>query len=231
MLLIGDISKFDKVVTNNIQLGLREDKLVPCFVYEGNYNLNFGENIQVQHGSLSEIIEEVCYINNEKYDIKQQVLITRETGQSRKQRMPNSRISLIESHNNEIYVWRPLLSEIFEGFKKQYDAGGRELLTILREINESLGRNQDFKVKDLIAKHYNKEIKEITAGFVIYINDKFSVRMEAFFLLVKHIMITEDITYNRDGQMGRYLMQLAIYDYVVHNMELKDVLAKYGLKN
>ncbi|WP_440604174.1 hypothetical protein [Bacillus sp. GB_SG_008] len=42
MLFIGDISKFDETIKKNIQLGLREDKIVPCFVYEGNYNLHVG---------------------------------------------------------------------------------------------------------------------------------------------------------------------------------------------
>ncbi|MED4046751.1 hypothetical protein P4640_27535, partial [Priestia aryabhattai] len=97
MLLIGNVSKFDEIVKDNIQLGLREDKIVPCFVYEGNYNLQVGTDIVKESGLLSEIIEEVCYLDNATYNMKQQLLITREVGQSRKDRLPNSRISLIEA--------------------------------------------------------------------------------------------------------------------------------------
>ncbi|MED4045079.1 hypothetical protein P4640_18930, partial [Priestia aryabhattai] len=124
-----------------------------------------------------------------------------------------------------------LLSEIFEGLKLHYAVSGKHLLTIFKEVSEHLGVNQEFKVIDLVNKHYSKELKEISSGFQIRINDNLSVGIEAFFSLIKHIMITEDMTYNRDGQMGRYLMQLAIYDYIVHNMELEDVLKKYRLTN
>ncbi|WP_440604175.1 hypothetical protein [Bacillus sp. GB_SG_008] len=172
----------------------------------------------------------MCYLDNKIYEVKHQVLITREVGQSRSDRLPNSRISYIEYWENEIFVWRPLLSEIFEGLKLFYDLGNRYILDVFKEVSENLVSNRDFKVIDAINKHHPKKVQEITPGYQIYINDNFSVNMEAFFLLIKHIMITEDVTYNGDGQMGRYLMQLAMYDYIVHNMELEDVLSKYRLK-
>lgn len=231
MIFIGNISKFDKIVQDNLQLGLREDKIVPCFTYQGNYNLKVGKGIVEKSGLLREIIEEVCYFDNEELNINQQYLITREIGQSRQGRPPNSRISLIEAYKNEIYIWRPLLSEIFEGLKIHYEVSGRHFLTIFKEISDSLGINQDFKVLDLVNKHYNKELKKISLGFQIQVNEEFSIGIEAFFSLIKHIMITEDMTYNQDGQMGRYLMQLAIYDYIVHDMELEHVLSKYRLRN
>ncbi|HDX9535337.1 TPA: hypothetical protein ROX87_004807 [Bacillus thuringiensis] len=231
MLLIGNMGNFDDVIKNNIQLGLRENKIVPCFVYEGEYTLQKGIAKVRETGQLSEIIEEVCYLDNGQGKINQQILITRETGQSRGNRLPNSRISLVESNENSLNVWRPLLSEIFEGLKSGYEMGSKYFLTVVKEISENLGSNKDFKVIDLINKNYSKAVQEFTPRFHIQINQEFTVNEEAFFLLIKHIMMTEDITYNRDGQMGRYLMQLAIYDYVVRNIKLESVLEKYGLSN
>lgn len=229
MLFIGDISKFDETIKKNIQLGLREDKIVPCFVYEGNYKLRVGLDIKNERDKLSEIIEEVCYLELSN-KIKHQVLITREVGQSRSDRLPNSRISYIEYWENEIVVWRPLLSEIFEGLKLFYDLGNKYILDVFTEVSENLVSNRDFKVIDVINKHHHKKVQEITPVYQIYINN-FSVNIEAFFLLIKHIMITEDVTYNGDGQLGRYLMQLAMYDYIVYGMEIENVLSKYRLKS
>ncbi|MEB9879430.1 hypothetical protein P4K67_22035 [Bacillus cereus] len=123
------------------------------------------------------------------------------------------------------------MREIFEILKKLCDSSGRHHLNIVKEISEQISISKDFSVKDIIKKNINSALEDIAGSGYITLENVYSVTSYSVFSLIKHIMISEDMTYNRDGYLGRYLFQLAIYDYIVKEVGLDEVLQKYGLDN
>jgi hypothetical protein len=230
MLIIGDLSKFNSQITDRVEVCFYNGKIVPCFNFNGNHWLVNEQKFD--SGDIKEIIEEVCYINIIDHQINIEYLVTREIGQSRSDRPENARVSLIYVYNNVLHIWRPFMRDIFIALKKICEASGRQYLSVVKEINEQLGFRRDFDVKEILKKYSSsREFAGITTAGYIPLDSGYEVNYYALFALIKHIMISEDLTYNKDGQLGRYLFQLAIYDFVVRGMALDEVLSKYRLNH
>jgi hypothetical protein len=230
MIISGNLSYFPDIIKSNVELGLFNDKVKPFLNYNGEFYLV--NNSQYINEQLLEIIEDICYIppiNEAEFD---SYLVTRESGRSRPDKPANSRISLIFERDNKLHVWRPLLSEIFEALKFIVETSGRHYLNVTRDISDKLSSSQDFNVLEILKNYVNREVKWIAGAGEVPIKDgQFSVNQYAIFSLVKNIMISEDLAYNKDGQLGRYYMQLAIYDYIVkQGGTLTEIINKYGLK-
>ncbi|MBX9967227.1 hypothetical protein H7K06_06810 [Priestia aryabhattai] len=229
MEISGSLSYFPNMIKSNVQLGLFNSKVKPFFKYNGSiYSVNNSRNVNEQ---LVEIIEEICYIPPIGEDVFNSYIVTRESGRSRTNRPANSRISLIFERNNTLCVWRPLLSEIFEALNLIVNMSGRHYLNVVRDISDKLSSSRDFDVLEIIKNYNDRSLMEYAGVGFIPIGNDLSVSYYSIFSLIKNIMISEDMTYNKDGHLGRYYMQLAIYDYIVkQDGTISDIIKKYGLR-
>ena len=229
MEISGSLSYFPNMIKSNVELGLFNSKVRPFFKYNGpiySVNTSFDTNEQ-----LLEIIEEICYIPPRGNDTFNSYIVTRESGKSRSDRLANSRISLIFERNNKLHVWRPLLSEIFEILELIVGTSGRHYLNITRDISDKLSSSHDFDVLEIMKNYSDRSLKEYAGTGSMPIRNDLWVSYYAIFSLIKNIMISEDMAYNQDGHLGRYYMQLAIYDYIVkRGGNITDIIKKYGLK-
>lgn len=117
MILIGDSIKLDRKITDNIQTGFYNGKVVPCLCYQGQYIKEVDKSREYRCNNLQEIIEEVIVsknvIENQSYP---SFLVTRQIGTDNPDSIkpkdrPQTRVSLIYVEDNEMRVWTPLIKK------------------------------------------------------------------------------------------------------------------------
>ena len=234
MILIGDSINLDRQITDNIQTGFYNGRVVPCLCYQGQYIKEVDKNREYYSNNLHEIIEEVIVsknvIENQSYP---SFLVTRQIGtdnpaSTQPKDRPQTRVSLIYVENNEMRVWTPTNKEIIQDLKFLCGHAGKEYMSIFKEINNMLSTRTDFSVQELLDNHFNDmsygtNIKAY-AGMVRGGFEDHKLPVAAFFALIKNILISEDMRFDGHHHLGRYRFQLAALDHVLGNKPIEDVL-------
>ncbi|MBM7702302.1 hypothetical protein [Metabacillus iocasae] len=235
MLIIGDSIKLDRKITDNIQTGFYNGKVVPCLCYQGEYIKEVNGNTEYIHENLQEIIEEVIISKNVIENVSNpSFLVTRQIGTDNPNSTlpkdkPQTRVSLIYVENNQIRVWTPTNKEIIQDLKYLCGHAGKEYMTVFKEINNKLSIRRDFSIQGLLENYFDDMSLGIYlkgyAGTVIrgsFGDHKLPVA--AFFALIKNILISEDMRFDGCHHLGRYRFQLAALDYVLGNKPIEAVL-------
>ncbi|KUP21138.1 hypothetical protein [Paenibacillus sp. DMB5] len=227
MLILGKLQNFNDIIKKNIQLAVQNNKVVPVLIYGGQY-FNVYENEEVPNknteNKLEEIIEEIICLR----DRQEGFLITRGVNDS-------LRVSLVYFENGRLKVWVPKITDLFDTIKNSSSLYGKDQFPIVKEISERLAVSTDFKVEDIVNKYawgnVNILSKEeiLVNSMPLFGNPKDLKPAYVIHALLKHIMISEDIRYSRHTQAGRYLIQLAFYDYIINNESKETIIKKYKL--
>lgn len=232
MLLIGDSICLDKIITDNIQAGFYEGKVVPCLVYKGQYIKEVNKTNSSTLNDLKEIIEEVIVSKNQTENrAYPSFLVTRQIGTDRpestlKMYMPQTRVSLVYVSNGDIRVWTPTNKELLQDLKYFCGHAGKDNITIIKKINDMLGVSRDFSVQKLLADPV-RDPMSIGSQYVGIVRNSFedlTLNVSAFFALFKHIMISEDMRFDGQQHLGRYKLQVAALRYVLNNEDIDEVL-------
>lgn len=234
MLLIGDSILLDKQITDNLQVGFYNGRVVPCLNYQGQYIKEVNKNQEFPCNGLQEIVEEVIIskniVENESYP---SFLVTRQIGTNnipptKPIDKPQTRVSLLYTENNTIRVWTPTNKEIIQDLNYLCGHAGKEYMTVFKEINNMLGIRKDFSVQQFLEDMF-KDMSHFPniRAYTNVVRGSFGdvkLPVAAFFSLIKNILISEDMRYDGHHHLGRYRFQLATIDHVIGNKPIDDVL-------
>jgi len=182
---------------------------------------------------LKEIIEEVIVsknpTDNQEYP---SFLVTRQIGTDRpgstiKMYMPQTRVSLVYVSGGGIRVWTPTNKELLQDLKYYCGHAGKDKISIVKQINDMLGISRDFSVQKLLAEPDRDPLgflRPYTGIMRNGFNDQI-LNISAFFALFKHIMISEDMRFDGQQNLGRYKLQVAALRHVLNDEDIDDVLS------
>ncbi|OZM58356.1 hypothetical protein CIB95_01945 [Lottiidibacillus patelloidae] len=231
--LSGDLLKFSKLITDNISIGIKQDKPTMYLDYNGEY---FCDNERKKFkGHLYEYVEEVIVTEldtvvtvgkNEQHSyiewVEKCFLITREIGKSDTDREEDCRISLVYEKDNEIHTWSPTYQELFDAFKIIIGDNGKHHIKNLLNLNDELAKSVDFKGVKLHLENLD-DFSVKAKGYDDYLP------IDVLYILFKHIQISE-LRYSGRRSYGRYMPLIALLEYISEGKDFKDIESKYKFK-
>ncbi|MES5949310.1 hypothetical protein ACWKT7_28355 [Bacillus toyonensis] len=175
----------------------------PRFDYTGQVVVDDKREQDIdEHGNvtLNENIEEVLVIRGDTYDNK--VLITRCGWEGR----CVSLIFVMESHfpkEEKLHIWAPTFDELFDAFL-QDPYGPDTHVEIMEEMIEKIGNGEKFDTFELVDKYDPcKDIDYDEWVFARYPQDSIIFHPAVYHALMRQIMISEDVVYNKPYHDGR----------------------------
>ncbi|OTX92574.1 hypothetical protein BK726_06355 [Bacillus thuringiensis serovar londrina] len=204
------------------------------FIYDGEYKrVNDWEEENSDeaplHYILRETIEEIVSEDIGTTTIENKGFITRSPEDfiiKRHNIIFNTRISYIYAEGMDIWSWVPTFFDIFEVLEK--DKSNYDHYKIMREVClEVVNGNYEVDVKNILNKH---RITDDPNFHLIakHAHGKRELHPIVFHLLLKQIMISEEICYPGSNLLGAKLPLKAFYYYKSEELSLTDFLN--GLK-
>lgn len=194
---VGALEKFNKVVTNNIRVGIFENKIVPFY--------------------KKEVIEEANSIDGNNY------LITRGYDNDDQS---YTKITLYKEIDGKVNFCLPTVKKIIEPLK----ISSNNAIPMIKQISWELEQNKNINMMK-IYKEFHNEVAFGVMGSVPMDNTFGEIHLYILYSLIKQYMITEDIRYNKNNHLDRYLFLIATLDYLKNNVKIDDVLQRYGINS
>lgn len=200
------------------------------FSYDGEYKrVNDWEKENSDdaplHYILKETIEEIVSEDIGTTNIENKGFITRSSEDfiiKRHNIIFNTRISYIYAEGMDIWSWVPTFFDIFEVLKE--DESCYDHYEIMREVCfEIVNGNYRVDVKNILNKH---SINDDPNCYLIakHAHGKRELHPIVFHLLLKQIMISEEICYPGPNSLGAKLPLKAFYYYKKKEISLTDYL-------
>ncbi len=129
-------------------------------------------------------------------------------------------ISVVSMESGSVRCWQPRFDELF---RVLMEYNSEMIYNMLIDISNEISSGEGEEIEDIINKNFAKY--KCSLG-----DEDIDIELKLYLSVLREIMITEDIRFNKPYHKGRTLLIDAFYDIAIGKMNITEWRNKYNLK-